>query len=164
MKKYFVTALLILSFSAIAHAQVQTLPSFSLPDPDGQMHSSAQLGKNGIVVIVSAPLLHDKSAQQAWSKFLVATKGNNQASLIIIEDLAASAFQGMASSEMKKDWKPGSLPMLLVDKTGTTHSSFGVDKDTTKIFVFNKGGNLVFSDAGSPSEAAAQTVWGKLGN
>jgi hypothetical protein len=87
MKKTIALAIFILAVTSITHAQSNTLPSFSLPDPQGGMHSSAQLVKNGLVVVVSAPTLHDKSAQEGWNKFLMAERGENKASLIFIEDM-----------------------------------------------------------------------------
>lgn len=148
--------------AALVQAQANPLPNFNLPDPQGGMHSSAELLTHGLVAIVSSPILHDKSAQQGWSQDLVATKGSNPASLILIEDISASDFKGMAEKTMKKDWQPGTLPILLEDNTGKVHGAFGVGKDQTKIFVYDKNGNLVYSFAGAPSEAAAKTIWAKL--
>jgi len=162
MKKTLLSAIIIFAAVSVAHAEPSKLPSFSLPDPQGGMHSSATLVANGLVVIVTAPILKDKAAQVGWSKDLVATRGSNKASIILIEDMTASAFKGMAESHMKKAWKPGTLPILLEDKTGKVHAAFGVAKETTKVFAYDKGGNLVFSTAGSPSVAAAKTLWGKL--
>ncbi len=162
MKKTILTAIILLSSASVAYTQASKLPSFSLPDPGGAMHSSAQLGAKGVVVIVSAPTLKDKAAQEGWAKDLVATKGSNPASLILIEDMTASAFAGIAESHMKKDWKPGTLPILLEDKTGKVHGAFGVGKDQTKVFVYDQGGNLLYSTAAAPSVAAAKTVWAKL--
>lgn len=164
MKKLLLIAILFLTAPAAGYAQGNTLPAFNLPDPQGGMHSSSQLSANGLVAIVSAPLLKDKSAQVGWSKALVATKGNNPASLILLEDMADSAFAGIAASHMKKDWAPGTLPIILEDKNGNVHASFGVAKNQTKVFVYDKGGNLLYSTSDSPSAGAAQTVWGKLGN
>lgn len=162
MKFLPLIAILFLAAPAAGYAQSNTLPAFNLPDPQGGMHSSAQLSANGLVAIVSAPLLKDKSAQEGWSKALVAAKGNNPASLILLEDMADSAFEGIAASHIKKDWNPGTLPIILEDKTGKVHASFAVGKDQTKVFVYDSGGNLVYSTSDSPSAAGAQTVWGKL--
>lgn len=163
MKKILFTLALILFPSAPVLAQPAQLPSFNLPDPQGGMHSSTQLLAHGLVVIVSSAILKDKSAQQGWSRDLDATKGTNPASLILIEDLAASAFAGLAENAMRKDWKPGDLPILLEDKTGKVHGAFGVGHDQTMVFVYNPKGSLVFSTAEAPSVAGAKAVWGKLG-
>lgn len=163
MKKSIVFAVFLFMGSAMAQAEPSQLPSFNLPDPQGGMHSSATLSKNGIVVIITAPLLHTKTAQQGWSRDLAATKGSNPAGLVLIEDVAASSFKGIAEKDMKKDWKPGTLPILLEDNTGKVHGAFGVGKDQTKVFVFDKSGKLLYSTIAPPSEAAAKTVWSKLG-
>ncbi len=162
MKKSILITIILLSTAVIAQAQPKKFPTFNLPDPQGGMHSSQQLSTNGAVVIVTSPILNDKSAQEQWSRNLASSKGEKQASLILIEDISASAFKGTVESHMKKAWKPGDLPILLEDETGKFHSAFGVGKDQTSVFVFDKNGNLVYSNSGQPSEAAAQTVWGKI--
>lgn len=162
MKKTILVVILLLAGVGVAQAEPGKLPSFNLPDPQGGMHSSSQLVANGLVVIVSAPLLHDKAAQVGWSKDLVATRGSNPASIILLEDMTATAFKSIASKEMKKDWKPGTLPIILEDNTGKVHAAFGVGKNTTKVFAYDKSGNLVYSTAAGPSVAAAKTLWGKL--
>lgn len=162
MKKTIITAIIILAVSSVAQAQGQ-LPYFSLPDPQGGMHNSAQLVSNGMVIVVTAPTLHDKSAQEGWSKLLRTAKGSNKASFVFIEDMTASAFKGIAKKDMKKDWQTGDIPILLIDNSGTTRQAFGVARNTTKVFVYDKNGKLVYSYSGSPTTAAAQTIWGKLG-
>lgn len=162
MKKKLLFTIILFISAAAAHAQPSTLPTFTLPDPQGGMHSSAQLVANGLVIIVSAPLLHDKSAQEGWSKDLAVTKGTNPASLVLLEDLAASSFEGIAKKDLRKDWKPGTLPIPLEDNTGKVHGAFGVEKDQTKVFVYDKSGHLIYSQSGSPSEEAAKAVWAKL--
>jgi len=164
MKKAILLAIFCLISPSLTQAQPSQLPTFNLPDPQGKMHSSEILAVNGLVAIVSAPILKDKSAQEGWSKDLAAAKGNNPANLILLEDISASSFKGIAKSEMKKDWKPGTLPIILEDNTGKVHSAFGVGKDQTKVFVYNKEGKLIYSFGGNPSPAAAKTIWGKLSN
>lgn len=162
MKRFILVAIILITGAATAYAEPSKLPTFTLADPQGGKHSSATLVANGLVVIVTSPILKDKSAQQGWSQDLVATRGTNKASIILIEDMTASAFKGMAESHMKKSWKPGTLPILLEDQTGKVHAAFGVGKEQTKVFAYDKGGNLVYSTAVAPSAAAAKTVWGKL--
>ena len=164
MKKTLISVIIIVAAASLAHAQAKKLPSFNLPDPQGGMHSSSELSVNGLVVIVSAPILHDKTAQEGWAQHLADTKGSKKASLILIEDMSASAFKGMAASSMKKNWKPGIIPILLEDNSGETHAAFGVEKEETKVFVYDKNGNLIHSEAGSPSVETAKTIWIKLPN
>lgn len=164
MKKFLLAIVCLVFTPTLAQAEPSTLPSFNLPDPQGGMHSSAKLGANGLVAIVSAPILHDKSAQEGWANDLRSAKGSHPGSLILIEDMSASAFKGIAESKMKKEWKPGDLPILLEDKTGKVHGAFGVGKDQTKVFVFDKSGKMIYSYGGAPSAAAAKTIWGKLGS
>ncbi|HCU24273.1 MAG TPA: hypothetical protein DF383_04570 [Deltaproteobacteria bacterium] len=162
MKKSLTFVILILIVSSRVQAGPDKLPSFILPDPQGGMHSSAQLVANGLVVIITSPILKDKSAQEGWSRDLVASRGSHPASIILIEDMTASAFQGIAASHMKKDWEPGTLPILLEDKTGKVHAAFDVGKNQTKVFVYDKVGSLIYSTISAPSMAGAKTVWSKL--
>lgn len=162
MKKTILTVMILLSAVAAAQAQSSKLPDFSLADPQGGVHSSAELLASGLVLVVTAPTLHEKDAQEGWTKFLAAAKGNNPASLVMIEDMSASDFKGIARSDIKKDWKPGDIPLLLIDETGKTREAFGVARDSTKVFVYDKKGNLLYSVADNPSAALARTVWDKL--
>jgi len=161
MKKILIAAVLFLIASATAQAQSK-LPDFSLLDPQGGSHSSAELLGKGLVVLVTAPTLHEKDAQVGWIKLLIAAKGSNKGNFVLIEDITASAFKGIARGDMKKDWKPGDIPLLLIDETGKTREAFGMAKDTTKVFVYDKGGNLIYSESSPPSAALAKSVWDKL--
>lgn len=162
MKKTILTVMILLSVRAVLQAQPAKLPDFSLADPQGGMHSSVELVASGLVVVITSPTLHEKDAQEGWTKFLTAAKGNNPAAYIMIEDLSASDFKGIARNDMKKDWQTGDIPMLLIDETGKTRDAFGVARNNTKVFVYDKKGNLLYSVADSPSAALAATVWSKL--
>ncbi len=162
MKKTILMTMAILSAVATAYAQSNQLPDFSLADPQGGVHSSAELKTKGLVLLVTAPTLHEKDAQEGWVKFLTAAKGNSPALWVMIEDMSASDFKGIARNDMKKDWKPGDTPLLLIDETGKTREAFGMARDSTKVFVYDKKGNLLYSEAGSPTAALAKTVWDKL--
>lgn len=164
MKKTIFAAMILLAVSSMAQAQFNTLPNFTLPDPHGGMHSSSQLAKNGLVLVVTAPTLRDKNAQKGWNKYLVAAKGANKASFVFIEDLSVSMFKGIAMKDMKKDWQPGDIPILLIDQTGKTRKTFGVERNTTKVFVYNKSSKLVYTYAGSPTATIAKTIWSKISN
>lgn len=157
-----VVLFVLMCLPALVHAQPKTLPNFTLADPQGGIHSSTTLVKNGAVIVVTAPTLHDKGAQEGWNKYLNAAKGSCKASFIFIEDMTASLFKGTAKSEMHKSWKTGDIPILLIDNSGNTRKAFGVARDGTKVFVYDKGGKYVYSYSGSPSAASAKTIWSKL--
>jgi len=128
IKRAGAAAIIIFAVTSVAYAQTGTLPSFSLPDPQGGMHSSAQLVKNGLVVVVTAPTLHDKSAQEGWSKLLTAAKGDNKGSFIFIEDITPSLFKKTVRKDMKKSWKPGDIPILLIEDGATIPPPQRVDQ------------------------------------
>jgi hypothetical protein len=159
-KQIFIIAVLILA-SVSAWAQPKALLNFTLPDPDGGMHNSKTLAKNGMVLVVTAPTLHDKGAQEGWSTCLPGAmpKGGM---LVFIEDMSVSAWKSVARNDMRKDWKPGVPPMLLLDESGGVRKELGVAADATVVLVYDKSGSLVYSYSGGPSAAAAATIWSKV--
>ncbi len=161
--KHICTAIIVLLIGmGSAIAQPKTLPHFVLPDPGGTQHAASTLvAKSGMVLVVTAPTYHAGDAQKGWDNVLVATmpKGG---SLVFIEDMSVSDWKSVARADMKKDWKPGVPPLLLLDEKGYVRSELGVGADATVVLVYNKKGALVFTDRGGPSMASAKAIWGKL--
>lgn len=155
-----VLSLLLLGCSV--QAATGRVPNFTLADPQGGKHSLPQLAKQGLVLVMTAPTLRDESAQKGWDADLVAARGSNKGALVFVEDMSASLFKGTARSEMHKDWKAGDVPMLLLDEAGNVRTSLGLAKNDTKVFVYNTSGILIYTYAGAPTKAAAQTIWSKL--
>lgn len=160
MKKIvlLVMALLVVPVFALAAAKA---PNVTLLDPDGGSHNIAGLLKNGGVLVMTAPTLHEKSAQEGWSKYLPDTmpKGGM---LIFVEDMSVSDWKKTARNDMRKEWKPGVPPMLLLDEKGSVRSMLGEARDTTGVFVYGKGGALTYTYKGGSSAAAAKTIWTKV--
>ena len=46
------------------------LPKFSLSDPLGKVHTSDEVVKGGLALVVTAPTMHASGAQKGWSHFL----------------------------------------------------------------------------------------------
>lgn len=153
-----VLALLIVPLSALA---ASSPPNVTLLDPDGGAHNVKTLLKKGGVLVMTAPTLHEKSAQEGWSKYLpdAMPKGGM---LIFIEDMSVSDWKDTARKDMKKDWKPGVPPMLLLDEKGSVRNMLGVAKDRTAVFVYDKKGKLTYSCYCGPSATLAKTIWGKI--
>ncbi len=153
-------AILIVAASGASYAGAKA-PGATLLDPDGGSHNIASLLKNGGVLVMTAPTLHEKDMQEGWSKDLPAAmpKGGM---LIFVEDMSVSAWKGVAKNDMRKDWKPGVPPMLLLDEKGTVRSMLGEAKDTTGVFVYGKDGTLVYTYRGAPSAAEAKAIWAKV--
>lgn len=162
MKKMLFTSLILIFFNSSLNAQSARLPNFSLPDPGGTYHSSNEIAKNGLVLVVTAPTLHDKSSQEGWDKYLVQTMPKGRSKLVFIEDMSVSSFKGIALKDMKKDWSPNIPPLLLIDNSGSTRKLLGVGRDETKVFVYDKNGKLIYSDSGTPSASSAKVIWQKL--
>ena len=117
-----------------------------LKDPAGKTHTSQELHGKVVVVIMSAPNSSQGGAQQKWSKLLADqedTKLPAKVSLMLVEDMPeAGMFKGIAMDKMKKEFKPDSRPLLLLDEDGHVFSRFGVPKDKTEILIFDKHGRL----------------------
>lgn len=162
MKKLlFVVALLLVATTA--HAYPAQIPTFSLQDPLGKTWSSSGLIANGLVIVLTTPILHDSGAQKGWGAHLPSTMPKGGQKLVFLENLSASDWKSTALKEMHKDYTPGTVPILLVDKTGSVAKSFGATPKNTVVLVYDKKGKLIYSFAGAPSAAAATTIWGKLG-
>ena len=160
MKKLILIVLVSVLIPASALAASKA-PGVTLLDPDGGAHNVRALLNKGGVLVMTAPTLHDKGAQEGWSKYLPASmpKGGM---LIFIEDMSVSDWKSVARKDMKKDWKPGVPPMLLLDEKGNVRKMLGVARDTTVVFVYNKKGQLVYTDRGGPTAASARIIWSKV--
>jgi cytochrome oxidase Cu insertion factor (SCO1/SenC/PrrC family) len=138
------------------------LPDFSLQDPAGETFTRASLAKDGLVLVVTAPLLRNKGAQEGWDKYLLDAKSGSKAKLAYIEDMKPSKFKEMALKGMKKDYEPGKEPILLIDNDGELRRRLNVPEKKTVVLVYDKVGRLVHSEAAKPSPGAAQTIWVKV--
>jgi hypothetical protein len=157
-----VIAVIVVGIYVYVGAAGGSMPSFSLKDPQGGAHSSATLKQKPTVIVVTAPIEHDSSAQKAWSNALEKAKpaGTN---LVMIENVAAQKmFKGTALKEMKKSWAPGQPLLLLEDMSGSVCAAFGVPKKSTWVFAYKKGGDLVYTFKGGASAAEAKNIWSKV--
>ncbi len=167
--KILILPIFILSFFMIRNlfaqdssAFAQTLPDFSLKAPDGQIFTREGLSKNGLVLVVTAPILKNKKAQEGWNRYLLNAKSSSQGRFVYLEDLQASAFKGMAIRGMKKKYQSGKEPVLLIDDTGKTRQALKVSQKRTVVLVYDRDGNLIYSETGKPSSKAASIIWQKL--
>lgn len=160
MKRSILIALALIIVPTVALAAAKP-PNVTLLDPDGGSHNVGGLLKKGGVLVMTAPTLHEKGMQEGWSKYLPNTMPKG-AMLIFIEDMSVSAWKGIARKDMKKEWKPGVPPMLLLDEKGNVRKILGEARDTTGVFVYNKKGELTYTFKGGPSAAQAKAIWGKV--
>jgi len=172
MKNIFSVILVVsvtLSFLACRPAVKETaevsrgnFPHFSLKDPLGRMHTADEILKGGLVLVVTAPTLRDESAQRGWDKYLLKSMPKGKMQLVYLEDMVPSAFKKTALKSMKKDFKPGVPPLLLIDHDGKVREKLGVEKNRTEVLVYDENGNLLHSEKGKPSAAGAKAIWNKL--
>lgn len=162
--KWLISLVVVLGCYGNATANAQDLPYFTLKDPIGNLHCSTEIGKYGLVLVVTAPILSNESFQKGWDRFLPAFKPATKARLFFIEDMAPSLFKEMALSQMKKGYRPNGDPTLLIDNTGAVRRALGVAEKQTVVLVFDASGKLVFKEAGRPSAASAKRIWMSLQN
>jgi peroxiredoxin len=136
-----------------------SLPQFVLADPDGRKHASSELLKGGLVLVVTAPTYHTEKAQRAWGDLLPAAQPKGKVRLVFLEDMTASSFKGTAKKQMRKEFREGVPPLLLLDEDGHVRTALGVPKDETWILAFAAGGQQRLVEKGAPSAAAAKRLW-----
>ena len=136
-----------------------SLPQFVLADPNGKMHARSELLKGGLVLVVTAPTYHTEKAQRAWGDLLPAAQPKGKGRLVFLEDMTASSFKDTAKKQMRKEFKEGVPPLLLLDEDGHVRTALGVPKDETWILAFAAGGQQRLVEKGAPSAAAAQRLW-----
>jgi hypothetical protein len=140
----------------------QELPDFSLADPDGIKHTKKSVLKNGVVLVVTAPILSQSDGQEDWAKMLANSRSGLKAQLIFLEDMQPSNFKGVARSRMKKQFKPGQEPLLLLDEQGKLRRALKVTKEDTVVLVYDKHGKLIHVESGKSSAERASAVWKSL--
>ncbi|MFO7986338.1 MAG: hypothetical protein R6U38_10755 [Desulfatiglandaceae bacterium] len=161
MKNYAYTIFMtmcVLLAGSWAHAQ--QIPDVTLPDPQGGKHHLPTLAKTGgLVLVITSPTLDDKSAQEAWSKLLASARGSNQGTFVMVEEMKDAFIKSIALHQMKENWKPGDVPLLLVDNSSTLHAKLDVRKDETVVLAYNSKGVLVKHYTGAPSKPRAKAIW-----
>jgi hypothetical protein len=138
------------------------LPEFSLKDPTGRVFTKKDILKNGVIFVVTAPILSNKKEQEDWTKYLLETKQKGKGRLILLEDMSPSSFKGTALKEMKKESDPGKDPLLLIDPKGELRKALGVEKKDTIVLVYDKEGKRVHEERGKPSQESASRIWKSL--
>jgi hypothetical protein len=66
---------------------------------------------------------------------------------------------GMAKNQMRKEFKEGVSPLLLLDEDGHVRTGLGVPKGETWVLAFDSGGQRRLVEKGPPSAAAAKRLW-----
>jgi hypothetical protein len=161
MKKLLFT-LSFIFIASTAHAYPSMIPAFALKDPLGKTWTSSGLIAKGLVIVITSPTLHAESAQKGWDKYLPPAMPKGGQKLVFLEDLSASDWKDTALKDMRNDYTPGTIPILLIDNTGNVRKAFGAARNETVVLVYSKKGKLLYSFGGTPSAAAAKTIWGKL--
>jgi len=111
------------------------------------------------VLVVTAPTYHTEKAQRKWGDLLPAAQPKGKGRLVFLEDMTASSFKDTAKKQMRKEFKEGVPPLLLLDEDGHVRTALGVPKDETWILAFTADGQRRLVEKGAPSTEAAKRLW-----
>lgn len=140
----------------------KALPALSLKDPLGKTYTTKTLVKKGLVLVVTAPILSNENDQKGWDEQLRRAKHGGAGRLVFLQDMTPSDFKDIAIDQMKKDYRPGVEPLLLLDHDGKVRISLGVGEKATVVLVYNSSNRLVYAETGPPSAGSAQKIWNSL--
>jgi hypothetical protein len=134
----------------------------SLDDPSGAPHTRREAAGQVIVAIFSIPNMSQGSYQEKWSNLLADqsdTKLPKSVFLVLFEDMAhAGLFEGIARSDLKKQFTKGSRPLVVLDETGAIFKKYGVPRDKTEILIYDKKGVLRDVEADLSESDSEKTV------
>jgi hypothetical protein len=141
-----VTAVKAVEMQIPAGDYTRQLGNGSLDDPSGVPHTRREAAGQVIVAIFSIPNMSQGSYQEKWSNLLADqsdTKLPKSEFLVLFEDMAhAGLFEGIARSDLKKQFTKGSRPLVVLDETGAIFKKYGVPRDKTEILIYDKKGVL----------------------
>jgi len=137
----------------------QALPDFTLDDPNGKPVTREALAKDGLVLVVTAPILANQAAQEGWAKALVEARGASKASFAFLQDMQPSSFKGTALSHMRSRYAPERGPILLIDEEGALRRELKVAEERTVVLAYDAGGRLVYAEEGQASSDRATKAW-----
>ena len=140
------------------------LPDFVLKDVHGKTFQSKLFREKNLVLVITAPTVHNKGAQEGWAEAFDDKAFLETINLVFLEDMQPSLFKGKAKASMKEESKPGSQPILLIDPDAKVRKSLNAPANETIVLVFRKGGDLVQVESQGASPAAAKRVHHVLQN
>jgi hypothetical protein len=138
------------------------LPEFTLQDPLGNAYTASELVRNGLVLVVTSPILRDEMDQRGWDEQLRQAKEGAPGRLVFLQDMRQSYFKRYALSKMRKDYRAGDEPILLIDDDGSVRERLKVEPKCTVVLVYDAGRRLVYAEEGHPAAKAAKSIWAAL--
>ncbi len=160
----FTALVLLLAGAAVAdEGFAQRLPDFHLKDPAGREHTRAELLPKGLVLVVTAPTVDNEDDQRGWDEELQkARPAGAEGRLVFVEDLSASWVPGLALQGMKREFRDGVEPLLVVDEEGALRRALHVERGKTVVLVYDAAGKLVHDETGDPAAHRAARSWAAL--
>jgi len=111
------------------------------------------------VLVVTAPTYHTEKAQRHGAIFFPRRSPKGRGRLVFLEDMTASSFKDTAKKQMRKEFKEGVPPLLLLDEDGHVRTALGVPKDETWILAFAAGGQTTAGGERRSQCGCAQRLW-----
>lgn len=142
-----------------------SIPAASLKDPLGNIHTSTGKLAQPVVVIFSVPSMAQGGNQKGWANALGAdpkTKLPKSVGFYLVENMSQAGFGSVARDEMKKKYRLGDRPVLLLDEDGSESKTFGIPRNSTCVLVYNRSNKLVWAEKGPATEAAVARVRQKV--
>lgn len=139
------------------------LPDFHLKDPAGREHTRAEVLTKGVVLVVTAPTVDNEDDQRGWEEELrKARPAGAEGRLVFVEDLSASWVPGLALQGMRREFRDGVEPLLVVDEEGALRRALRVERGKTVVLVYDARGQLVHDETGGPAAHRAARTWAAL--
>lgn len=142
---------------------MQTLPKFSLKDPAGRTFTEKDFSNDGVIVVVTAPILSCEDTQREWDRLFDKARPGKKGRVLFVEDMSPSMFKKKALQAMKKEYEPGKEPILLIDPQGKLRKQLGVKLKETAVLVYDRDGKLVHNECSKPSQQGAYEIWKAIG-
>lgn len=146
-------------FSQMTSRFSSTLPAFSLMDPAGRTFTEKDFANNGVIIVVTAPILSCEETQKEWDRLLDKARPGHKGRVVFVEDMTPSIFRKKALQEMKKEYEPGKDPILLIDSEGKLRKQLGVKLKETAVLVYDRDGKLVLEECRKPNPRSAYDIW-----
>lgn len=158
-----ILALLLAGAAVGGEGFARQLPDFQLKDPAGREHTRAELLPKGLVLVVTAPTVDNEEDQRGWDQELrKARPADAEGRLVFVEDLSASWVPELALQGMRREFRDGVEPLVVVDEEGALRRALHVERGATVVLVYDAAGRLVHDETRDPAAHRAARTWAAL--
>jgi hypothetical protein len=143
-----------------------SIPVGSLRDPHTILHSFNGNLTRPVVAIFSIPTMSQGGIQERWAEALAddpKTRLPDSVGLYLVEDMV-TGMREVARKQMKKQYKSGQRPVVLLDEDSAIREKFGIPKGKTCVLVYSRQNRLVLAVEGKPTPEAVGKVRAAIQN